>query len=123
MASKGALAGQKALVTGANSGIGAAVAVALGRAGADVVVNYVVNDDAAQAVVQDIQKGGVNAITIKADVSVEDQVVRRGRGVVLRRGGVTEDDDRVQARHRRGEFDAGDAIVVQIGRASCRERV
>jgi glucose 1-dehydrogenase len=75
MASKGVLAGQKALVTGANSGIGQAVAIALGEAGADVVVNYVVNDDAAQAVVQEIRKSGVNAIAIKADVSVEDQVV------------------------------------------------
>jgi len=36
------LRGQKALVTGANSGIGKATAIALGRAGADVVVNYVV---------------------------------------------------------------------------------
>jgi glucose 1-dehydrogenase len=75
MASKGVLAGQKALVTGANSGIGQAVAIALGEAGADVVVNYVVNDDAAQAVVQEIRKSGVNATAIKADVSVEDQVV------------------------------------------------
>ena len=35
------LTGQKALVTGANSGIGQAIAIALGRAGADVMVNYV----------------------------------------------------------------------------------
>ena len=37
------LEGQKALVTGANSGIGKAVAIGLGHAGADVVVNYVTN--------------------------------------------------------------------------------
>jgi glucose 1-dehydrogenase len=39
------LRGQKALVTGANSGIGKAIAVALGQAGADVVVNYVRSDE------------------------------------------------------------------------------
>ena len=42
------LAGQKALVTGANSGIGMAVALGLARAGADVVVNYVADPDAAR---------------------------------------------------------------------------
>jgi glucose 1-dehydrogenase len=68
------LAGQKALVTGANSGIGKAVAVALGEAGADVVVNYVVGEDTAQQVVEEIKNHGVDAIAIKADVSREDQV-------------------------------------------------
>lgn len=68
------LAGQKALVTGANSGIGRAVALALGRAGADVVVNYVAGDDAAQAVVDDIRASGVNAISHRADVSSEEEV-------------------------------------------------
>ncbi len=38
------LAGQKALVTGANSGIGRAITLALGQAGADVVVNHVAGD-------------------------------------------------------------------------------
>jgi glucose 1-dehydrogenase len=70
------LAGQKALVTGANSGIGRAIAVALGAAGADVVVNYVVGDDAASAVVDEIRGHGVNAIAIKADVSSEADVER-----------------------------------------------
>jgi glucose 1-dehydrogenase len=68
------LARQKALVTGANSGIGRGVAIALGQAGADVVVNYVAGDDAANAVVDEIRKAGVNAIALKADVSSEDQV-------------------------------------------------
>jgi len=68
------LRGQKALVTGANSGIGLGVALALGRAGADVVVNYVSNDEAAQQVVEDITQSGVQAYAHKADVSKEDQV-------------------------------------------------
>jgi glucose 1-dehydrogenase len=68
------LGGQKALVTGANSGIGKAVAIALGQAGADVVVNYVEGDDAAAAVAEEIGKSGVRAYAHRADVSSEDEV-------------------------------------------------
>ncbi len=68
------LTGQKALVTGANSGIGKAVAIALGQAGADVVVNYVNDDAAAAAVVEQIRSSGVKAYAHKADVSSEDEV-------------------------------------------------
>jgi len=68
------LKGQKALVTGANSGIGQGVALALGRAGADVVANYVSSDETAQQVVEDIKRGSVRAYAHKADVSKEDQV-------------------------------------------------
>jgi glucose 1-dehydrogenase len=68
------LTGQKALVTGANSGIGRAVAIALGQAGADVVVNYVTGDPAAQAVVEEIRRSGAQAFAHKADVSSEEQV-------------------------------------------------
>src|SRR6266566_3665869 len=68
------LKGQKALVTGANSGIGQGVALALGQAGADVVVNYVAGDAAAERVVEDIQHSGVQAYAHRADVSKEDQV-------------------------------------------------
>jgi glucose 1-dehydrogenase len=68
------LAGQKALVTGANSGIGKGVAIALGQAGADVVVNYVDGDAAADAVVEEIRAAGGVAIAHKADVSAPDQV-------------------------------------------------
>jgi glucose 1-dehydrogenase len=69
------LKGQKALVTGANSGIGKATAVALGRAGADVVVNYVAGREEADAVVEEITALGVRAAAYEADVSQEDQVV------------------------------------------------
>jgi glucose 1-dehydrogenase len=68
------LTGQKALVTGANSGIGKAVAIALGEAGADVVVNYVRGEEAANEVVDTIKATGNKAIAILADVSKEDQV-------------------------------------------------
>ncbi|MER5474392.1 SDR family oxidoreductase [Streptomyces sp. NPDC002935] len=69
------LRGQKAMVTGANSGIGLATAVALGRAGADVVVNYVAGQEAAEDVVRQIQAFGVRAFAHEADVSDEGQVV------------------------------------------------
>ncbi len=59
------LAGQKALVTGANSGIGRGVAIALGEAGADVVVNYVDGDDAAEAVVDEIRAAGAKALRLQ----------------------------------------------------------
>jgi glucose 1-dehydrogenase len=68
------LKGQIALVTGANSGIGRGVALALGKAGANVVVNYVADDDSAQAVVDEIQGFGVKAIKVDGDVSDEGQV-------------------------------------------------
>jgi glucose 1-dehydrogenase len=69
------LRGQKALVTGANSGIGKATAIALGRAGADVVVNYVAGREDADEVVKEIESFGVRAYAHEADVSDEDQVV------------------------------------------------
>ncbi|MCB8877922.1 SDR family oxidoreductase [Acidisoma silvae] len=68
------LAGQPALVTGANSGIGKSVAIGLAKAGADVVVNYVTEPEAAEAVVQEITNMGRRAIALKADVSREDEV-------------------------------------------------
>ncbi len=68
------LKGQSALVTGANSGIGEAVAFALSNEGANVVVNYVTHAEAADDVVKEITDNGGNAIAIKADVSNETEV-------------------------------------------------
>ncbi|MEO7119870.1 MAG: SDR family oxidoreductase [Ginsengibacter sp.] len=68
------LKGQSALVTGANSGIGLAVAIALANDGANVVVNYVTHPEDADSVVKQIESNGGNAIAIKADVSNETEV-------------------------------------------------
>jgi glucose 1-dehydrogenase len=68
------LVGQKAIVTGANSGIGRAVAVALGHAGADVVVNFVSREEEASKVVDEIRRCGSKAFAHRADVSSESEV-------------------------------------------------
>src|SRR5215831_7265398 len=68
------LLGQKALVTGASSGIGRAIALSLGDAGADVVINYVSDEDKAQALVDLIRSNGSRAMAIRADVADESQV-------------------------------------------------
>jgi glucose 1-dehydrogenase len=69
------LSGQPALVTGANSGIGKATAIGLARAGADVVINYVTDPEAADEVAHEIAGFGGRAITIEADVSKEEEVL------------------------------------------------
>ncbi len=68
------LKGQTALVTGGNSGIGRAIAIALGRAGANVVVNYVALPEEAEAVAAEIRSKGQRAIPAHCDVSDEAQV-------------------------------------------------
>src|SRR3954468_17354136 len=68
------LKGQKALVTGANSGIGQAVAMALANAGADVVVNYVSRPEAAETVVEQSRRCGANVYAHRANVAKEDEV-------------------------------------------------
>jgi glucose 1-dehydrogenase len=68
------LQGQKAVVTGANSGIGKAIAIALGAAGAEVVVNYRDGEDAAMEVVRTITAQGSRAVAHRADVSREAEV-------------------------------------------------
>jgi glucose 1-dehydrogenase len=68
------LQGQRAIVTGAGSGIGKAIALALGQAGADIIVNYVAGVDTAEELADEIRAGGVRALAIRADVSDEVQV-------------------------------------------------
>lgn len=68
------LRGQKALVTGASSGIGYASALALAQAGADVVVNYLSDEKEAEAAVAAIRRAGVKSYSHRADVSREGEV-------------------------------------------------
>lgn len=65
---------QSALVTGGNSGIGEAIAIGLGEAGANVVVNYVVDPEAAEKVAEKIRAFGSKAMIAQADVSNETDV-------------------------------------------------
>lgn len=69
------LAGQRAVVTGASSGIGRAIALALGEAGADVLVNYSSAEGPAQEVVAELRQMGRRAVPFRADVADEGQVV------------------------------------------------
>lgn len=68
--------GKVAVVSGASLGIGRAAALALGRVGARVVVNYRSHADAAEEVVSQIRDAGGQALAIAADVSDQDAVER-----------------------------------------------
>jgi glucose 1-dehydrogenase len=69
------LNGQVALVTGADSGIGKGVALAMAQAGAKMLINYVRNHDAANDVVKTIKDAGGEAFAHQADVSKEKEVL------------------------------------------------
>jgi NAD(P)-dependent dehydrogenase (short-subunit alcohol dehydrogenase family) len=72
----GALDGQVAVVTGASRGIGRACAIELARHGANVVVNYAENAEAAESCKAEIEAEGVQAIVIQADVSDPEQAAQ-----------------------------------------------
>ena len=72
----GGLTGKVAVVTGASKGIGAAIAKALGSAGAAVVVNYASSKDGADRVVADIKGKGGKAIAVQGDVAKAADVKR-----------------------------------------------
>ncbi len=72
--STGKLTGQCAVITGANSGIGYEIAMEMARERANVVINYVTDEPATNAMLEEIKSFGGSAIGFKADVSKEDEV-------------------------------------------------
>jgi len=68
------LTGRVAMVSGSSRGIGRACALRLAEAGADVVINYVTSQAAAEDVAEEIQALGVRVAVVKADVSEQDDV-------------------------------------------------
>ncbi len=68
------LKGKTAIITGGSRGIGREIAIRLAKAGANIVVNYTNNSEAAKKVVSEAEELGVEAMSVKADVSKDEEV-------------------------------------------------
>ena len=85
----GRLEGRKALITGADSGIGAAVAIAFAREGADVALNYLeVEQEDAQHVIETIQETGRKAVALPGDIRDKAFCTRLVEDAVRELGGL-----------------------------------
>ena len=82
------LSGKKAIVTGSSRGVGAAVALAFGREGADVVVNYTSSEGPAKDIVKQIEDMGQKAVAVKADAASEADCQRLVDAAVKDLGGL-----------------------------------
>jgi 3-oxoacyl-[acyl-carrier protein] reductase len=78
-----------AVVTGASRGIGRAIATTLAAAGATVVVNYKGNQEAAEAVVNEITAAEGQALAVQADISQADEVERLFKTTLERFGTIS----------------------------------
>jgi NAD(P)-dependent dehydrogenase (short-subunit alcohol dehydrogenase family) len=76
----GKLAGRKAIITGGDSGIGRAVAIAFAREGADVLISYLNEEEDAKETAKYVEEAGQKAVLVAGDISEEDhckEIVQR----------------------------------------------
>ncbi len=130
------LNGEIALVTGGSRGIGKACSLALAKAGAEVIVNYVSNEAAAMETVEEIRKAGGTASAVKFNVgNVEETQAaieailkeKKKISVLVNNAGITrdgllmrysvEDWDAVLDTNLRGAFIATQAVVRNMMKA------
>jgi NAD(P)-dependent dehydrogenase (short-subunit alcohol dehydrogenase family) len=72
----GKLEGRKAIITGGDSGIGRAVAIAYAREGADVLISYLSEDKDAKETARFVEEAGCKAVLVKGDISEEAQCIK-----------------------------------------------
>jgi glucose 1-dehydrogenase len=109
------LDGKRVLVTGGNSGIGEAMALAFADAGANVAINYVTGQPIAEKLVRTIEAKGRKALAVEADVTDEAQVARMFAAVDRAWGGldVLLDNAGIDGK-RMLTFDPGDSDVARV---------
>src|SRR5271155_4016707 len=86
MSDTGKLAGKVALVTGGSRGLGRGIAEGFAAEGANIVVNYLKDEQAANAVVDTIKRHGSDAIAVRADIGEVDDVTRMIEATVKKFG-------------------------------------
>jgi NAD(P)-dependent dehydrogenase (short-subunit alcohol dehydrogenase family) len=84
----GKLAGRKAIITGSDSGIGRAVAIAFAREGADVVISYLEEDEDARETAKWVEQAGRKAVLIPGDISQEEHCKQLVETAVQELGGI-----------------------------------
>jgi len=82
------LNGRVALVTGSSTGLGKAIAFALGRSGARVALNYARNEARAETTIREFRDAGLDGILERADVSDEAEVERLCANIAAKLGGI-----------------------------------